>query len=222
MTQPTVSSMPTETTGPDLLGMRLAHRAMLADTQRLCELTRDIAAGRADCTPARAAAITDYLLLLCDSIHHHHTIEDEVLWPLLRGTGAVDVRELEDDHAQLDPILDAVRTETREFARSATGSAAVLTGCLSRLHALLAEHIADEEKTVFPVITGHLDAKQWSTVEAAARKGAKMSFELPRMFAMCTPEEWERATAEGGLVLTLMLRWFGRSHRRREALIAGD
>lgn len=218
MIRPTVSSMPT-TTEPDLLGMRLAHRAMIADTARFTDLTRDIAAGRADCPPRRAAAIAEYLLLLCDSIHHHHTIEDEVLWPLLRDTGAVDVRELEDDHAQLDPVLDGVRAAARELARE--GSAAALGDHLARLNALLTEHIADEEDTVFPVITAHLDAKQWSTVEAAARKGATMSFELPRMFGMCTPEEWERATAEGGLVLGLMLRWFGRAHRRREALIAG-
>ncbi|MEV0467550.1 hemerythrin domain-containing protein [Nocardia tengchongensis] len=211
--------MPTKTTEPDLLGMRLAHRAMIADTARFTQLTREITAGRADCAPARAAAITEYLSLLCDSIHHHHTIEDEVLWPLLRDTGAVDVRELEDDHAELDPVLDSVRAAARDFARS--GSGAALTDHLARLHALLTEHIADEEQTIFPVITAHLDQQQWSTVEAAARKGATMSFELPRMFGMCTPEEWERASAEGGFVLTLMLRWFGRAHRRRETLIAG-
>ncbi|MBL1075052.1 hemerythrin domain-containing protein [Nocardia sp. 2] len=213
--------MPIDTTTPDLLGMRLAHRAMISDTARFADLLRDIATGTTDCPPARADAIGDYLHLLCDSIHHHHTIEDQVLWPLLRGTGAVDVRDLEDDHAQLDPLLDAIRVRTRAFVRGATESAAQLADHLSQLHAMLAEHIADEENTVFPVITRHLDAAQWSRVEAAARDGAKMSFELPRMFGMCTPEEWERATAEGGFLLKVLLRVFGRGFRKRERLITG-
>ncbi|WP_433634619.1 hypothetical protein [Nocardia sp. CA-120079] len=71
--------MPIRTTVPDLLGMRLAHRAMLADTARLPSLTADIAVGHTACPPTRAAAVTEYLLLLCDSIHHHHDIEDTVL-----------------------------------------------------------------------------------------------------------------------------------------------
>ncbi|WP_459956064.1 hemerythrin domain-containing protein [Nocardia sp. IFM 10818] len=215
--------MPTKTTVPDLLGVRLAHRAMIADTARFAGLTRDIAVGNAECQPVRARAVTDYLLLLCDSIHHHHTIEDEVLWPLLRATAgdAVDVRELEDDHAQLDPLLDDIRSSARAFATARSGSAARLGGQLARLHTVLSEHIADEENTVFPVITTYLSAEQWSRVEAAARKGAKMSFELPRMFSHCTPDEWQRATADGGLSLRLMLSLFGRGFRKRERVIAG-
>ena len=94
---------------------------MLADTARLTSLTADITAGRAACPPTRAAAVTEYLLLLCDSIHDHHDIEDTVLWPLLRDTadGTIDLRELEDDHAQLDPLLDRLRATARAFARSA-------------------------------------------------------------------------------------------------------
>ncbi|MGQ4601553.1 hemerythrin domain-containing protein [Nocardia sp. R6R-6] len=215
--------MPTHTTAPDLLGMRLAHRAMLADTARLTGLTADIAAGHTACPPTRAAAVTEYLLLLCDSIHHHHDIEDTVLWPLLRDNadGTIDLRELEDDHAQLDPLLDRLRATARAFARSAPDSAAELSTGLGHLHALLTEHIDDEEATIFPVITARLSAEQWNRVEAAARRGATMSFELPRMLGMCTPEEWERVGTEGGLMLKLMLRWFGRAHRRRERLING-
>ncbi|WP_433603089.1 hemerythrin domain-containing protein [Nocardia sp. CA-135953] len=215
--------MPIHTTAPDLLGMRLAHRAMLADTARLAGLTADIAAGHTACPPTRAAAVTEYLLLLCDSIHHHHDIEDTVLWPLLRDNAdsTIDLRELEDDHAQLDPLLDGLRVTARAFARCAPESAAELTTGLGHLHTLLTEHIGDEEATIFPVITAQLSAEQWNRVEAAARRGARMSFELPRMFGMCTPEEWERASAEGGLILKLMLRWFGRAHRRRERLING-
>ncbi|QLY31976.1 hemerythrin domain-containing protein [Nocardia huaxiensis] len=215
--------MPTTTSEPNLLGMRLAHRAMIADAARFATLTRDIAGGKTDCPASRAEAISVYLHLLCDSIHHHHSIEDEVLWPLLRtaADGAVDLRELEDDHAQLDPLLEEIRRDAQAFTRAAHGSADRLADRLRQLDALLTEHIADEENTVFPVITRYLTAEQWNRVEAAARDGAKMSFELPRMFGMCTPEEWASATAEGGIMLRLMLRVFRRGYRRRERAIAG-
>lgn len=220
----TLMAMSTLTSpAPDLLGIRLAHRAMIADLDRLAEVTRSITAGESDCPPRRARAITEYLLLLCDSIHHHHTVEDDVLWPLLASLpdASVDLAGLEDDHAQLDPALDRLRATCAEFTRSAAGSAAALAEQLGQLRDSLAEHIADEESAVFPVIEGHLTGEQWAQVEAAAQKGSKMSFELPRMAAECTPEEWLHITETGGVMLKILLAVFKSRHRRRERVIAG-
>ena len=88
-------------------GLLLAHRAMLRDLDRLAELTATLAGGAARLHRKRAAAIAAYLSDFCDSIHHHHSAEDEVLWPVLeRSAGAhVDLTELTDDHAVLDPKL---------------------------------------------------------------------------------------------------------------------
>ncbi|WP_312028858.1 hemerythrin domain-containing protein [Gordonia paraffinivorans] len=44
-----------------------------------------IGAGEA-CGARRRRAIADYLGLLCDSIHHHHTVEDDVVWPILESS----------------------------------------------------------------------------------------------------------------------------------------
>ncbi len=208
---------------PNLLGMRLAHRAMLADTARFAALTGELAATRTPCPPRRVRAIADYLGLLCDSIHHHHRVEDEVLWPTLTAAAgdAVELRELTDDHAQLDPALAQIRTTCADLVARRPGAAADLAERLTRLHTVLDEHIADEERTVFPIITEYLTTAQWERVEAAARGGAVMSFELPRMVAVCAPTELAELRAEGGLPVRVMLTVFGIGYRRRERVLAG-
>lgn len=211
----------TETTfTPDLLGIQLNHRAMIADAQRLATITADIAAGRRTCDRKRADAITAYLGQLCESVHHHHHIEDTVLWPtLIAAAGdAVDLRELSDDHDQLDPLLAAVRAGCAELR---IGNAEPLAVAMARLHEVLAEHIADEERTIFPIITGYVAPQAWDKVETAARKGSKTSFDLPRMAAVATPDELARVIADGGLPLRVMLTVFSAGLRRRERVIAG-
>ncbi|MFE7718485.1 hemerythrin domain-containing protein [Nocardia rhizosphaerihabitans] len=143
---------------------------MLADTARFAALAGELAAGT-PCAPRRARAVADYLGLLCDSIHHHHRIEDEVLWPTLTAAAgdAVDVRELTDDHAQLDPMLAEIRAACADLVARRPDAAGVLAERLTRLHTVLDEHIADEERTVFPIVAAYVTTAQWEKVEAAAR-----------------------------------------------------
>ncbi|GEM32897.1 hypothetical protein NN3_39040 [Nocardia neocaledoniensis NBRC 108232] len=206
---------------PNLLGIRLAHRAMLADTARFATLARELAGG--PCPPRRARAVAGYLGLLCDSIHHHHRVEDEVLWPMLAAAAgdAVDLRELTDDHAQLDPMLAGIRAACADLVAGRAGAAAHLADRLTCLHTVLDEHITDEERTVFPIVTEYLSPARWGQVEAAARGGAVLRFELPRMMAVCTPAERAEVLREGGLPVRAMLSVFGVRHRRRERALAG-
>ncbi|WP_312029201.1 hemerythrin domain-containing protein [Gordonia paraffinivorans] len=112
---------------PDLTGMKVAHRAMLADTRRFTEIVHRIGAGEA-CGARRRRTIADYLGLLCDSIHHHHTVEDDVVWPILESSAgaAIDVRELQDDHAELEGLLGDLRNRVDAFARAREGGQAGL------------------------------------------------------------------------------------------------
>src|SRR5690349_13478011 len=130
-------------------GLLLAHRVMLKDLDRLAELT----AGVRTVNPKRAKAIAAYLDDMCDSIHHHHSAEDDVLWPVLeRSAGAhVDLTELTDDHAVLDPKLTRIRGGAAEL-RSGHIVPAELAADLADLRDTLHEHIADEERTIVPLI----------------------------------------------------------------------
>lgn len=217
----------TATTAPDLLGIKIAHRAMIGDSDRLAVMATTIARGESPCDRRRAIAIASYVTDLCDSIHHHHTVEDDVMWQILIDAAgdAIDVHDLEDDHAQLDPLLDRIRSAAPELADAADADraerAGALAGALRELHALLAEHIADEEKVVFPVVENYVSADQWQIVEEAARKGSSMKFEVPRIGRYISREERTRILGEGGLPLRVMLCWFEWTGARRERVMAG-
>jgi hemerythrin-like domain-containing protein len=204
-------------------GLLLAHRAMLRDLDRLGELTGRLAGRRTALDRRRAAAIADYLDDLCDSIHHHHSAEDEVLWPVLeRSAGAhVDLTELTDDHAVLEPKLRRVRAGAAALRADGVATAA-LAADMADLRDTLHEHIGDEEKTIVPLIRRYVSVADWAAVESAIRKrGAKMSFEAPRIMAVATEAELAGIRAEGGLPVAVMLKLLPPAFRRRERRVFG-
>lgn len=208
---------------PNLVGITVNHRSMRGDAHRFAALLRDVADGRTANPPARAKAIAEYLETLCDGIHHHHQAEDDVLWPVLEASAGavVDLRELTDDHRQLDPLLDAIRRDARVLA-AAPGdrdAAERLATVLGTLRDLLDEHIDDEERTVFPVIRRYVSDADWDKVEAAVRKGGKLGFELPRIERYATPDELAELKRMAGPVLRMLLAVTRRGFARREAVI---
>ncbi|MEV7965690.1 hemerythrin domain-containing protein [Sphaerisporangium sp. NPDC088356] len=215
--------MPHSTDTPDTLGFRITHRAMRGDTRRLAAVTAEIASGRQSCDQARAAAISTFIAKLCEGIHHHHSMEDKVLWPVLeRSAGAaVDLSDLSDDHSELDPLLDEVRSSATAFVtgRTAAGRLAALLGTLADL---LDEHIEEEELTIFPIIEKYVSASDWLAVETAVRKGGDAAFDLPRIGQYARPEELARLRKIAGPVLSVMLALTRGPHRRRQRLIFGS
>ncbi|MGK5684197.1 hemerythrin domain-containing protein [Actinoplanes sp. URMC 104] len=204
-------------------GLLLAHRAMLRDLDRCAGLAAGLARSGERLDRKRATAIAGYLTDFCDSIHHHHSAEDDVLWPVLeRSAGAhVDLTELTDDHAVLDPKLARIRSGAAAVATNRTVPAE-LAADLADLRDTLHEHIADEERTIVPLIKRYVSDDEWNRVEAAIRRrGAKMSFEVPRILAVSTPGELAEARREGGIPVALMIKLMPLPFKRREALVFG-
>ncbi|WBB71335.1 hemerythrin domain-containing protein [Micromonospora sp. WMMD1128] len=220
-------------TGPNLVGFRINHRTMRADTRRLAELADRVATGQIRYDRRRAGALRTYVRLLCDGIHHHHRMEDEVLWPVLERSAAdeIDLRELSDDHASLDPVLDEARAAVDDlaavFASGDAGSARVrvaagrLATVLAHLRDLLDEHIEEEERLVFPVIRRYVSVADWDSVERAVRKGGALRFELPRIERYAQPDELAELKRTAGPVLRLTLAALRPGFRRREARVFG-
>jgi iron-sulfur cluster repair protein YtfE (RIC family) len=204
----------------DVTGMRLAHRTMLADAARLTSRAEQFAAG----TTGSPAAFADYVRDFADSVHHHHTAEDDVLWPVLAESAGpcVDLTELSDDHAALVPVLDRLRRCADAFqARPAEDAATALATVLAELSATLGEHIAEEEADLFPVIERYVSAGDWAKVVKAIHKRAKLTFEVPRNVLAATPEELAAAKAEGGLPMRVMVALLVPPFRRRERAVFG-
>ncbi|MHA7666708.1 hemerythrin domain-containing protein [Mycolicibacterium sp. HS_4_1] len=211
---------------PDLLGITLAHRAMLVDLVRLTELAKAVRDRNVICTTARARAISQYIEMLCDSIHHHHSTEDTVLWPVIQASVGdhLDLSELTDDHAALDPRLDQLRARAAAF-RLSNGDrkvAFLMAFELAELTAMLTEHINDEEQDLFPLITEHVSVADWESVEAAARAGSRMSFDGPRSLAVMTDDERASMAGQLGIGLRAMLTVLAVRHRRVMRTVFGD
>jgi len=210
---------------PDLLGITLAHRAMLVDLLRLTELAKAVRDRDVICTPGRARAISAYIEMLCDSIHHHHTTEDEVLWPVIQASvgSHVDLSELTDDHAALEPRLTQLRARAAAFRLSVGDRqvAFVMAIELAELLALLTGHINDEELEVFPLITEHVSVSDWEGVEAAARGGSKASFDLPRSMSVMTDDERVRMTQTFGIGARAMFAVLRLRHQRFDRKVFG-
>ncbi|MGY1632253.1 hemerythrin domain-containing protein [Geodermatophilus sp. SYSU D01186] len=208
---------------PDVLGMRLAHRAMLRDARRLTDVAQRLAA-EPTTDGKRADAVARYVRDFADSVHHHHSVEDEVLWPVLAASAGphVDLTELSDDHAALDPALHRLRDTADAFrARPGEDTATALAVELAELRDTLTEHIGDEEASVFPVIEKYLSVADWAAVEARIRKRAKLSFEAPRALAVATDAERAAIEADGGLALKVVLALVVPTFRRRERAVFG-
>jgi len=205
----------------DVLGMRLAHRTMLRDAARLTARAEESAAG----TRVDAVALAGYVRDFADSVHHHHTVEDEILWPVLVESAGphVDLTELSDDHAALHPMLARLRSAADSYrARPGEDTATALATALGELRDTLTEHIGEEEAAVFPVIERHVSVRDWTEVEKRIRRRAKMSFEAPRVVLAATPEELAVIRAEGGLALTLLIALLVPPYRRRERAVFGS
>jgi hemerythrin-like domain-containing protein len=212
-------------TTPDLLGMRLAHRIMRGDLHRLTATAERLAAGE-PCDARRAKALTGWVATLADEIHHHHTVEDELTWPLIeRSAGTtVDLTVLSDDHRALDPLLDDLRRAAAGFLDAPVypQRVAVLADALARVRDELDEHIENEEAELFPVIERYVAAANWQEMEKAIRKGGPpMGFVLPRIAEVATPDELATIKGEAGPVLTLLLAMLRPRHARRVRLVFG-
>ncbi|MFG1708373.1 hemerythrin domain-containing protein [Nonomuraea sp. M3C6] len=207
---------------PNLLAMRINHRAMRADTRKLATVVNEIAAGEQQAGSARHAAIHAFARDLCEGIHHHHTAEDEVLWPIIvRSAGAeVDLSDLTDDHAALDPLLQEI-IQTAAILGTDAAAPKRLAKSLGTLADLLDEHIEEEERLVFPVILKYVSEADWHKVEEAARKGSKLSFDVPRIAQYAHPDEMDELRRTAGLALRILLRLLNPGHQRRQRLIFG-
>jgi hemerythrin-like domain-containing protein len=204
---------------PELTGITLAHRAMLTDVARLVTAVTEIGEGRQRCSTRRAQAIARYTDLLCESIHHHHTVEDTVLWPVIDACAGdvVDLTELTDDHAALDPRLEIIGHRANAFRVAGDRRTAALLGAeLADLRNLLAEHIAEEERDIFPVIRQYVSVADWQVVEKTAQRTGRLTFDGPRTVGAATDDERAALAKEVSPVLRLLLSVLAWRHRKFE------
>ncbi|WP_202637788.1 hemerythrin domain-containing protein [Bailinhaonella thermotolerans] len=201
----------------DLTALVVIHRAMLTDLDRLAAMLSS--PGEPPASPERAAAVRDYTASLLTEIDHHHVNEDDVLWPVIeRSAGQViDLGPLTDDHHALAPVLARCRSVLHRDDRT-------LGRALGELRDLLADHIGDEEREVFPVIRRHVPRAALAWVAKTIEKRAplrQMVFTVPWLARHAEPAELDRLLRDAGPPARLLLAATRRRWRARERLVFG-
>lgn len=203
---------------PDLLDYRVVHRAMTVDTARLAAAAAELV-DRHD--PARLGALRHYLRGISAEIESHHQVEDDHVWPTLEAVAGdrAALVPLTDDHERLSPLLH--RAGELAAADRATPE---LAATLRELAELLAHHIADEERHVFPIISECLRVADYQRLQRRFRGNLsprQLAFVVPWVVGHAAAEERAELVGEAGWPMRALLRIFEPRFLARAALLFG-
>jgi hypothetical protein len=211
----------------DTWDMVVVHKMFRREFGELPGLVRRVAAGDV----ARARRIAEHAELLTRGLHHHHTGEDELLWPpLLERTGGLRadlVRRMEQQHVvvaasldRINPLLARWRANADESSRDA------LAALLEELTPVLEEHLTDEENEILPLASEHVTQAEWDALgeygQSGIPKGAKGLVALGAILRDATPEERTKFLALLPAPVRLIWRTVGVGlYRRSRAKLHG-
>ncbi len=210
---------------PDTHDMLVVHRVFRRESRVLAELVPTVAAGDVVRAGILAGHYRDYAM----GLHHHHSAEDDLVWPKLLARVDMEadmVIRMEHQHERVQKGLDRIDAAMPEWERAADPAVRDhLAGLFADHRAALLEHLDDEEKHVLALIEEHLSVAEW------AAAGARFATETPKdkllLFLGAMLEEAtaaERAHMLAGLPMAARLAWFlvgRRQYARRVGLVRG-
>lgn len=214
--------------GPlDLNGMYLAHHAFRRDLASFAAAAAGTPVDAADVWRALAVRWERFSHIL----HHHHTTEDDVLWPQLLelvdaegdAEGRATLEAMEAEHDLIDPLLAACADGFATMvARPAEETRRRLADTAARARDVLADHLRHEETGALPIVQRLLSVEGWERVEKAAGSGSglgRILFLVPWVADGLSPEQLETAFASVGGGFRVMLR-LTRGRYARETAVA--
>ena len=154
----------------------LIHEAFRRDIARLSSALRS-----SPLESTKARQLGTHWDFVRQQLHHHHRVEDESLWPLVRPKLGGQHDELavldamEDQHRTLEPTCVAIDEGFVQLTPSPDASAgAALAQQLDALGVSLAAHLDAEETQCFPVIDKALSAEEFESFGKATAKAVGM------------------------------------------------
>ncbi len=139
-------------------------------------------------------------------LKHHHTVEDQALWPLLidRAAAAGDraaiqtLDAIEAEHSEIDPMLEGCTGNLDRLAQAPDEDArAAFEVRIVAFRERLNRHLAHEETDAMALVQRYLTPQDWKATEKAANKAATgeyLRFVLPwgRYELTADGREWAR------------------------------
>jgi hemerythrin-like domain-containing protein len=194
---------------PDTHEMVVVHRIFRRELGLLPRLVRGVADG----DTARAAIIAGHATDVLTALHHHHTGEDELLWPLLHERATMDtavVERMELQHEAAAALIEQADELLPRWAASADRTLGdSLAGTLGALEEVLLLHLREEEQHILPLADRYVSAAEWNRLAENGRAAMPKDKQLIFLGAVLEDAEPdERAKLIGGMPLTARVLWF--------------
>ncbi|GHF30515.1 hypothetical protein GCM10018790_05100 [Kitasatospora xanthocidica] len=193
---------------PNTREMVVVHRGLRRESRLLVELVAAVAPG----DTARARVLADHFRDYRLGLTNHHHGEDAFLWPPLLARVDLEadlVLRMEAQHERVAATLAAAGTALAAW-EPAAGEAErdTLTAALAEHHAVLVEHLDEEETSLLPLAARHLWPHEWNAMGEhflAHTPKPKLLFFLGMVLEEAGPAE--RSALLGGLPLPARLLW---------------
>ncbi|HYG94263.1 MAG TPA: hemerythrin domain-containing protein [Nocardioides sp.] len=166
----------TPTAVVDISAMPAIHTFFRREFRLAGGLVRGVAEG----DRARSAVVADHVDFLQRSLHEHHSIEDELVWPLLLGRVPEElasiVHLMESQHQRVDALVEEIGVLLPVF-RSGAGTAERdrLADLLDTLYVHLVEHLDAEEERLLPIAARTMTQQEWDALGHAGRARGRKS-----------------------------------------------
>lgn len=191
--------------------MAVIHRIYREGFPMVADLVRRTRTG--DTT--RSESVADHLDFLLNGLHHHHSGEDDQIWPRLLERAAPQaewINRMERQHDVVAERSERVRILLEDW-RKDPADGTELAAALDEFTDALVEHLDDEEAHVVPLIRAHLTAAEWKQFGQEIFEKFTNSEKLIATGVLedvATPEEIDWFTGELPLTIKLMWRYVGR------------
>jgi hemerythrin-like domain-containing protein len=176
----------------DTHDMVVVHRVFRREFGLMPAMLATVEAGSVQ----RSAVVGAHAAEVLSTLHHHHSTEDELLWPRLNRAAALPRDELdrmEHQHAEIARILDEVGAILPRWTTDAGPADRQQLGELFRQASVaIDEHLSEEETKVLPVVERYITAEEWQEVSARGMSSmppARLSVFLGHILEEATPAE---------------------------------
>lgn len=150
--------------------MKALHSAFRREYAAAAALVRGVPARDV----VRARVVSGHLELVERFLHHHHTLEDEKLWPKLLNRVPAEIAPvvelMESQHEVVNDCLERAVVLRERWAGSADRALGdQLADLYERLHTALVEHLDAEETRVMPLVEAAITRTEWDELGKAGQ-----------------------------------------------------
>jgi hemerythrin-like domain-containing protein len=205
----------TSTQTPNVHEMVVIHRVFRRELAAVPRLVRETPAGDTE----RARIVGDHVALVLETLHVHHTGEDELLWPLLLDRAAPSaelVHTMEDQHHRVEELIAGLDAALPGWvADPTTERAERLAALLEELRAALLDHLDLEEREILPVVARHLTIAEWNALGEHGKDHTPRKH-LPLVFGAILEDADDGERAELLATVPAPIRFFLRTAGARQ------